>query len=408
MSSIQGQANTTNQRPRQRGPTSRRSTPCWQTGDIAFLKPADAFNDREWSELLNSRRVPINATGHPVIILAMSDDSRYYIVTTVSAYSSSEENNFLAPWKQAFHKRKDINGFRAFEGCERPNEKFDFLRLAEKKKWPKEKTSWVYIHNPCLVPVTTLLRYTKPRTSLRMEPESLQGLLSHMEEKSRKFRDQKVEMARMTPAQPAPEPQQQKVEAVVQTAPTQPAPAPANLEKQTAEMISKVAAPTQPTPTMPQQQKGETVVKPAPAIPKQQAAGIVAKRAPIQPALPKPQQKKVEAVVKMPVIQPALPKLPQRKVEIVVKMPPTQPTPAPANLQQQPVEIMAKRAPKQPVVRNLHLNWRQNGKENASCPVVAHVDGASEKAKPSDGVVDAAKSMPLFNYAGALKSVMLA
>ncbi|KAH8163566.1 hypothetical protein CIB48_g4698 [Xylaria polymorpha] len=302
MASIRGQANTY-QRPQRRRPANRTSTPCWQTGDVAFLKQAEAFNETERRELLDSRRVPTNATGHPVIILAKSDDSRYYIVTTVSAYKSGEDNNFLPPWKQEFHKRKDIGGFRAFEGSERPNKNFEFLRLADGKKWPKEKTSWVYIHNPSLVPVTTLLRYTKPRTDLRMEPASLQDLLGHMEAKSRKFCEQKVEMAKRTPTQPAQKPQQQKVEIVVKTTPTQP---------------------------------------------------------------------------------------------------------TPANLKQQTAEIVAKRAPNLPVVRNLHRNWRQNGKENASFPVVSHTDGASENPKPSDSVVEAAKSIPVFSSASVLKPVVLA
>ncbi|KAI8946469.1 hypothetical protein F4801DRAFT_596452 [Xylaria longipes] len=203
MASTKGQWNT-NPQPRQRAPANPTPTPHWQLGDIAFLKWADSFSQSERTELLESRRVHAAATGHPVIILARSNDSRYYIVTTVSAYSSGEYNNYLPPWKQNAHERKHIDGFRAFEGSARPNNKFEPLRLADDKQWPKVETSWVYIHHPCLVPATTLINYTKSRSQLRMEPTSLQDLLGHMEAKCWKFREQKAEiMAKRTPKQPA-------------------------------------------------------------------------------------------------------------------------------------------------------------------------------------------------------------
>ncbi|KAI0449895.1 hypothetical protein F5B21DRAFT_519633 [Xylaria acuta] len=202
MASMTAQSNA-NQQPQQRAPTGPKPMAHWQIGDIAFLKSADNFSDTERAELLESRRVHTNATGHPVIILARSNDSRYYIVTTVSAYASGEYNNYLPPWEQRAHQRKDIDGFRAFEGSARPNNKFEPLRLADNKRWPKVETSWVYIHHPCLVPVTTLLRYTKSRSQLRMEPKSLQDLLGHMEAKCWKFREQKAEiMAKRTPNLP--------------------------------------------------------------------------------------------------------------------------------------------------------------------------------------------------------------
>ncbi|KAI0553908.1 hypothetical protein F4679DRAFT_580078 [Xylaria curta] len=171
MASTKEQSNATQQL--QRIPAGPKSMPHWQTGDIAFLKWAETFSQTEQVELLQTRRVPTRATGHPVIILACSNDSRYYIVTTVSAYGSGDYNNCLPPWEQSVHKRKNINAFCAFEGSAWPNDKFEPLRLADNKQWPKVETSWVYIYNPYLVPATTLIHYTKSKSQLRMEPRSL-------------------------------------------------------------------------------------------------------------------------------------------------------------------------------------------------------------------------------------------
>ncbi|KAI0864593.1 hypothetical protein F4860DRAFT_464778 [Xylaria cubensis] len=201
MASTKGQSNVN--QALQRVPAGPRPKPRWQIGDIAFLKWADAFSKTDRTELLESGRVPTAATGHPVIILAASSDSRYYIVTTVSAYGSGDYNKNLPPWSQSVHMRKDKNAFRAFQGSARPNDEFEPLRLADNKQWPKVETSWVYIHHPHLVPATTLIRYTKAEGKLRMEPTSLQDLLGHMEAKSWKFCQQKAEMmAKRTPNQP--------------------------------------------------------------------------------------------------------------------------------------------------------------------------------------------------------------
>ncbi|KAI1189716.1 hypothetical protein F5B17DRAFT_449353 [Nemania serpens] len=197
-------ASTTNWRsnagqpPRQRAPANRGPIPHWQVGDIAFFKPAEEFSQAESAELLETGRVCAKATRHPVIILASSQDSQHYIITTVSAYASDEYNNYLPPWKQGAHRRKDINGFRAFEGSVKPNNNYGHLYLADNQLWPKVKTSWVYIHNPCLVPASTLIRYNKPGSQLRMTPESLQDLTSHMDAKSWSFRKQKMDLKAMT------------------------------------------------------------------------------------------------------------------------------------------------------------------------------------------------------------------
>ncbi|KAI0813157.1 hypothetical protein GGR55DRAFT_639489 [Xylaria sp. FL0064] len=169
----------------------------WQPGDIAFLKQAERFSNAERKELLDSGRVREKATGHPVIILGRSDDSRGYVVTTVSAYNSGDHNNYLPPWKQETHKSKDINGFRAFEGSVKPNNSFQHLCLEGGK-------SWVYIHYQSTVPASTLINYDKPRCQLRMTPESLQDLLDHVPAKPKNFRGRgPATNARREPNRPA-------------------------------------------------------------------------------------------------------------------------------------------------------------------------------------------------------------
>ncbi|KAI1422542.1 hypothetical protein F5Y12DRAFT_799466 [Xylaria sp. FL1777] len=187
MASMNGRSNTNEQLPRCAS-VSPMPTHQWQPGDIAFLKQAEKFSQTERTDFLDSGRIRYNATGHPVIILGRSSDQRDYIVTTVSAYSSGEYNNYLPPWKQEFHKGKDINGFRAFEGSAKPNNNFQHLYLADGKVWPKFRTSWVYIHHTPVVPASTLISYDKARSQLRITPESLQDLLGHMKARSRDFR----------------------------------------------------------------------------------------------------------------------------------------------------------------------------------------------------------------------------
>ncbi|GAW14267.1 hypothetical protein ANO14919_036670 [Xylariales sp. No.14919] len=194
----------TKQQPRQCPSVSPRATTHWRLGDIAFFKPAERFSQIERAELLESGRIHESATGHPVIILDRSSDSQYYIVTTVSAYGAGEHNDYLPPWKQPFHTRKDINGFRAFEGSARPNNERQYLRLVDGNVWPKIKTSWVYIHNALLVLASTLINYDKPRCQLRMASESLQDLLNHIKARSRCFRVQQTAMStKMGPSEPA-------------------------------------------------------------------------------------------------------------------------------------------------------------------------------------------------------------
>ncbi|KAI1356242.1 hypothetical protein F5Y01DRAFT_325273 [Xylaria sp. FL0043] len=176
----------------------------WQPGDIAFLKPAERFSKTERKELIDSGRVREKATGHPVIILGRSNDPRGYVVTTVSAYNSGDHNNYLPPWKQERHKAKDINGFRAFEGSVKPNNNFRHLSLEGGKSWPKPKTSWVFIHFRSTVPASTLIKYDKPKSQLRMTPESLQDLLDQVQAKPKNFRGRgPATNARREPNKPA-------------------------------------------------------------------------------------------------------------------------------------------------------------------------------------------------------------
>ncbi|KAI5923523.1 hypothetical protein F4810DRAFT_710607 [Camillea tinctor] len=159
----------------------------WEAGDIAYLREAREFNAADHDELISTKYLHIKAAGHPVVILARAPNYEHYLVTTISAYGSSAANNFLAPWNQKWHSRKEVDGFRAFEGSERPNNKFPLLRLADGRYCPKIRTSWVYVHNAYVVPATTLKFFDKTPHQLRLTSESLSDLLSHMEVKSRMY-----------------------------------------------------------------------------------------------------------------------------------------------------------------------------------------------------------------------------
>ena len=160
----------------------------WELGEIAFLKKADHFTKGERETLLDSQNVRDKATGHPVIILDRSPDRKLYVITTVSAYKSDRRNDYLPPWKQNCHFQKDEDGFRAFAGSEKPDNNRPHLRLAGGERWPKPKTSWVYIHFCSVVPASVLINYDKPACQLRMDPESFEDLCIHMHQKSRLYR----------------------------------------------------------------------------------------------------------------------------------------------------------------------------------------------------------------------------
>jgi hypothetical protein len=168
----------------QRRPAAVTKALNWQDGEVAFLKWSDQFNEEEKRGLLDSGHLHPKSTGHPVIILYRSEDSKYYIVTTVSAYSSGESNDYLPPWEQAVHRRKFRDAFRAFKGSARPNDKLEHLQLKDGRQWPKPRTSWVFVKRPYLVPASALIIYTKAKNRLSMTPESLADLRQHMERRS--------------------------------------------------------------------------------------------------------------------------------------------------------------------------------------------------------------------------------
>ncbi|KAI0594701.1 hypothetical protein F4775DRAFT_605987 [Biscogniauxia sp. FL1348] len=165
----------------------------WEDGEIAFLRDVYEFNAADYESLIATRYLHINTTCHPVIILAHSEDYEHYLVTTISAYGSNQSNGYVPPWRQRWHQKKYVDGFRAFEGSERPNKKFPLLRLADGKYCPKIRTSWVYIHHTFVVPATTLKIFDKSPYRLRMAPESLTDLLEQMKSQSHMYQTESID-----------------------------------------------------------------------------------------------------------------------------------------------------------------------------------------------------------------------
>ncbi|VUC22958.1 unnamed protein product [Clonostachys rosea] len=162
----------------------------WKEGDIAFLKPWDEIENDLPPKAFSSFRKAIGhqkrACKHPVIILKASPDGSHFAVTTVSAYSSSGDNGFLAPWNQPHHSRKARKDFRSFDGSERATGRPTLL-LEGGKLMPKPKLSWVYIQSVFVVDVKALKVFTKSRDHLRLTPLSLTDLWAHMEAETRDF-----------------------------------------------------------------------------------------------------------------------------------------------------------------------------------------------------------------------------
>lgn len=167
--------------------TNRRPLSNRREGDIAFLLPAGQYSPSDRLALLKGHgkgHLDEKATGHPIIILRrLSEKSDHVLATTVSAYSSGPGNNFLAPWKQTYHRSKNPLDFFSFEGSERVNNKIPALHL-EGGSWAKPKTSWVYSQSIFVVPVSVLCRYNKAcGKQLRVRPDSLDFLRRHMEQR---------------------------------------------------------------------------------------------------------------------------------------------------------------------------------------------------------------------------------
>ncbi|KAK4233997.1 hypothetical protein C8A03DRAFT_19029 [Achaetomium macrosporum] len=159
----------------------------WREGDIAFLMPSAEFSSADYDALIRPSPgaqygyVPPKATGHPVIsVRRLSERSTHVLITPVSAYSSGPANDYLAPWKQVYHSRKNPRDFRAFHGSERPSDEFPPLFLEKGAAIPKPRTSWVHIQSLWVVPLTVLKRFTKSRQLLRVRADSLDDLRRHM------------------------------------------------------------------------------------------------------------------------------------------------------------------------------------------------------------------------------------
>ena len=168
----------------------------WQEGEIAFLQPASAFSDKDYADLITPKpghrlgQIPSKATGHPVIILKrLSAASAHVLVTPVSAYSSGPDNNFLPPWRQHYHRRKDPNDFRSFLGCERYSTDRPSLYLADGRSMPKPRASWLNIQSAFVVPLNVISTFTKSRHLLRVQQESLDELRSHMAAKCHQWNE---------------------------------------------------------------------------------------------------------------------------------------------------------------------------------------------------------------------------
>ncbi|KAK5654282.1 hypothetical protein OQA88_7459 [Cercophora sp. LCS_1] len=187
--------------PRAHGKSARWVDYCnhtWAEGDIAFLRHEDEFSEEEYRELRaptpgNPRGyVHAGATGHPVIVVSRpSPTSTHVAITPVSAYSSSADNNFLAPWKQWCHRFKNPLDFRSFEGTElAPSTPYRSLTLLDDKSMPKPEASWVYLQSVWVVPVTVLKGFTKSRQGLlRVSPDSMKSLRESMGRRCRTWTD---------------------------------------------------------------------------------------------------------------------------------------------------------------------------------------------------------------------------
>ncbi|KUI66492.1 hypothetical protein VM1G_01622 [Cytospora mali] len=186
------------------------SKPCslrtWQDGDIAFLKTCNAFSPRDYNNLIASGYIHEKATCHPVIILKANPGKA--IITPVTAFSSGPENDFLPPWQQVYHKRKNLDDFRAFVGTRRPNNKHASLKLADTKmQMPKPQASWVYLKHFWTVPDTVLGRFNKAAGILQVAKDSLSQLRQDIRQKyGFQLRDALDRLGASPAVQPAPVP----------------------------------------------------------------------------------------------------------------------------------------------------------------------------------------------------------
>ncbi|KAK7957905.1 hypothetical protein PG988_012753 [Apiospora saccharicola] len=184
-----------NTNDRQRPP--RRSQIHWAAGQLAFLTSSERYNDEDYCNLIQSKEIPPKATNHPCVILRRDQGSDYCIITPVSAFSASEETNFLPPWKQRFHQKKARQHFRSFRGSESSSSSSDsiassndpcsqLLELRDGRTMPKPKASWIYIEHIYVVPVHLLIPFRKPgggwepREPRQLTDDSLAALKKHI------------------------------------------------------------------------------------------------------------------------------------------------------------------------------------------------------------------------------------
>jgi hypothetical protein len=170
----------------------------WEKGDIAFLHAMEEWSPEDQTAMwdyvpykatqrkyppLNPRRERALTFADPVIVLDVAPGCA--LITTVSAYSSNAANRFLPPWRQLYHRDKNPEDFRSFVGSALVSDQRPPLRLRPGDRFPKPRTSWVWIQSAWVVPLHLLGRFTKvPGHSrgvkLRMLPESLEELCGHM------------------------------------------------------------------------------------------------------------------------------------------------------------------------------------------------------------------------------------
>ncbi|KAK8134281.1 hypothetical protein PG984_006293 [Apiospora sp. TS-2023a] len=159
------------------------TTDTWQRRDIAYLKPQEQL-EKECQEVILGQELHSGATGHPCIIMDMAPSGKHALVTTISSFSSGSCNDYLAPWKQTWHRSKDPDRFRSFAGTERYSASRNLLHLEGGRQFPKSRTAWVYAGWVHLVPVEALKPFlvnndTAPGTKLRIEMQSWIDLYGH-------------------------------------------------------------------------------------------------------------------------------------------------------------------------------------------------------------------------------------
>ncbi|KAK7926734.1 hypothetical protein PG985_003732 [Apiospora marii] len=142
---------------------TRSSQVHWEAGQVAFLTSCENYSHEDYRNLIDSKELPPKATNHPCVILRRDHCSDYCIITPVSAFSASQETNFLPPWKQRCHWRKVRRHFRSFQGSESSGGSpfSQLLELRDGRTMPKPKVSWIYVEHIYVVPVHLLIPFIK-------------------------------------------------------------------------------------------------------------------------------------------------------------------------------------------------------------------------------------------------------